>query len=93
MQLKVRLKFNEEERLAVYAFVNALNAQVTDPSQIIDVDSFCKKAVFYAINDAYKRAERMEASGSIENSERTDEHPLQDTASSALSNEETTAST
>lgn len=51
MQLKVRLKFNETQRVAILDFCEQLDMQV---------EEFCKRAVIYAMNDSYNRARKMQ---------------------------------
>ncbi len=52
MRMKVVMKFNEEERQVVTEFANQV---------AMSVDEFCKRAVFYSIRDAYRRAEEENA--------------------------------
>lgn len=59
MKLKVRIDFNEAQRVQILEFVTHVNAGMP-PDKRMDVDEFCKRAVFYAMNDAYARAEKTE---------------------------------
>lgn len=52
MQLKVRLKFNDAQRLAILDFAKTTGMQV---------EEFCKRAVIYAMNRAYADAEAARA--------------------------------
>jgi hypothetical protein len=56
MHMKVRMKFNDEERVKVQQFATAVG---------LDVDTFCKQAVFYTINDAYRRAQEADKNESL----------------------------
>lgn len=51
MRLHIRLKFNDAERLEINKFSREIGMLP---------DEFCKRAVFYAINDAYRRAEEVQ---------------------------------
>jgi len=54
MRLHVSMKFNDAQREEIVKFANHVG---------MGVDEFCKRAVFYAINDAYRRAEEAVANG------------------------------
>lgn len=54
MRLNVNLKFKDAERKEIVKFAQEIG---------LGVDEFCKRAVFYAINDAYRRAEEAVANG------------------------------
>jgi hypothetical protein len=81
MKLKVRIDFNDSERVHILNVASQLDMKV---------DEFCRRAVFYAINDAYRRAEEEAASGtydteSTESSGDTGpEQPKQDAAGDTL---------
>lgn len=48
MRLKVQLKFPNKEAEVVRQFCHEIG---------MSVEEFCKRAVYYSINDSYKRAE------------------------------------
>lgn len=54
MQTKIRFKLNEDET----RHVEAISQKVG-----LSIHEFCKKAVFYAVNDSYKRAQEMQQNG------------------------------
>lgn len=53
--MTVQLKFNAEQRKAILGFISELN-QSDDGALDMQPVEFCTRAVFYAINDARKRA-------------------------------------
>jgi hypothetical protein len=63
--LTVTLKFNPSERLEILKFVSMLN-KGDDGSLDMGTAEFCKRAVFYSINDAYRRADMLVAQQSQE---------------------------
>lgn len=54
MRLNVNLKFKDAERKEILKFAQEIG---------MGVDDFCRRAVFYAINDAYRRAEEAITNG------------------------------
>lgn len=61
MKLKVRIDFNDEQRQHVQSFVDQLNRDPQNPQ--MSIDEFCKRAVLYAMNQAYRLAEEAERNG------------------------------
>jgi len=57
MRLHVSMKFNSKEREHIVKFAEEIG---------LSVDDFCKRAVFYSINDAYRRADMLVAQQSQE---------------------------
>lgn len=51
MMMKVVLKFNDKERTQLNEFASQVG---------MSIDKVCRNAVFYTINDAYRRAAEME---------------------------------
>lgn len=50
MRMKVKLVFDDAQREQVVFFAREIG---------MPVEEFCKRSVFYAINDAYRRAEEI----------------------------------
>ena len=59
MQLKVKLSFSDQERVIITDFAKQIG---------MNVPEFCKRAVFYSINDSYKRAEVLRGQSQDRNS-------------------------
>lgn len=64
MKLKVRIDFNDDQRQHIQSFVEQLNRDPKNPP--MSVNEFCKRAVLYAINDAYRRAEEAQKNGTYD---------------------------
>lgn len=52
MRMKVTLKFSDEERKAITEFASLVK---------LDVDTFCRQAVFFSINEGYRRANELQS--------------------------------
>lgn len=63
MKLKIVLKFTDEERKGLLDFQEVLNNTEdvkTGKVPAMSLEQMCRQAIFYSINDAYRRGRAME---------------------------------